>query len=60
MKTTSMKTKESVQKLCEFVFLSVVIVPVIFCTMPLFFYAYYVYFTTDLGEDAFELPIPMW
>lgn len=28
--------------------------------LPKAFYSYFMYFTTELGADAFELPIPTW
>lgn len=31
-----------------------------FALLPWCIYVYFLYFTTDLGTDAFELPYPMW
>lgn len=28
--------------------------------LPKALFSYFIYFTTDLGNDAFELPLPMW
>ena len=32
----------------------------LFATLPKFTICYFVYFTTDLGNDSFELPFPIW
>lgn len=44
-------------KIIHFALMRVVLYGVIF---PKFIFCFYLFYTTDLGPDAFELPFPVW
>ena len=47
------------EKLSEIIFFVVLNSPL--CALvPWIIYIFFIYFTTDLGNDAFELPVQMW
>lgn len=48
---------EKISKLIQFVIVDVSVVGFV---LPIGIYSYFIYFTTELGADAFELPIPSW
>lgn len=53
------EAKQLADKLNEILFfLLVQITPA--CGFPWVIYTFFMYFVTDLGSDAFELPLPMW
>lgn len=54
------KTNELVEKWCKLAYFIVVKVAVLGLIMPKTLASYFIYFTTDAKQDAFELSIPMW
>lgn len=54
------KTNQLVEKLTEILFLFITRVSVPGFVLPKVFASFFVYFTTDVGNDAFDLPLPMW
>lgn len=54
------ETSQQIQKWIEFVrILLIVALPIFSAVLPCLT-CFYAYFTTDLGNDAFELAYPMW
>lgn len=54
------KSNQQAEKLCQIIHFAFTKVT-IHCTMlPKFITSFVVYFTTDLGREAFELPLLMW
>ena len=54
------KTNQLAEKLSTAVFFVIVKVSVPCIVFPKCIISYIVYFTTDLGADAFDSPLPMW
>lgn len=54
------KTNEKVEKVTELIYLVVVKVTPVCVVFPKFLASLNLYLTTDLGNDALELPLPMW
>lgn len=54
------KTDNETQKRIEILEFAMIKVTPILIILPKFIISFYTYFTTDLREDAFELPIPKW
>lgn len=54
------KTNELVEKLCQIAYLIIVQIGVPCVALPKAVLSYFVYFTNDLGPNAFELPIQAW
>lgn len=54
------KTIQHVEKLSGMVYFVAVKLGVPGITLPKAIASYFIYFTTDSGRDAFELPYPMW
>lgn len=54
------ETNNLMEKLSEIVELMVVGVCLPGFVIPRIIVSYFKYFTTDLGDDAFDLSIPMW
>lgn len=55
-----MRVDAKVEKWCKivhFVFMRIVLYGV---TVPKVIFCFYVYYTTDLGTEAFEMPFPFW
>lgn len=48
---------EKLDRFIYFVMLNVTLPSLVF---PKYIVCYYIYFTTDMGTDAFELPLPVW
>lgn len=48
------------EKLCEILFFIINKMTPAIGILPWAIYIYFLYFTTALGPDAFELPQPMW
>lgn len=59
-KETYHKTNQLVEKICEIAFFALKYVGGAFFIVPKVAVSYFKYFTTDLGNDAFYLPIPIW
>lgn len=55
-----METNRIARKWSEIAFDSLVIVSPICLNVPKVLVVYWIYFTSALGNDAFELPFPMW
>lgn len=55
-----MKTHRIVEKFSKIMKFVIVDVTVPGFIIPKAIFSFYVYFTTDLGADAFELPVPTW
>ena len=54
------KTDRLVEKISKIIEILIVYVSPPSFVLPNAVYSYFVYFTTDLGPDAFELPFPTW
>lgn len=54
------RSNRFVEKWNEIIFILTVKVTPICGVMSALSYSFFVYFTTDLGRDAFLLPAPMW
>lgn len=54
------RTNRLIEKLSEITVLVIVKVTPISGYLPWFVYTFFVYFTTDLGNAAFDLPFPIW
>lgn len=54
------KTHGLVEKLCKIMYFVIVNVTVPGFILPKAFICFVVYFTTNSGSDAFELPLPIW
>lgn len=54
------ETNQLVEKISEFIFLFMAKMTPAALTLPPLIYSFFIYFTTDLGRDAFILPSPMW
>lgn len=54
------KTNQLVEQLTEILFLFLTRVAAPGFIMPKFLTSFFIYFTTDDGNEAFELPLPMW
>ena len=54
------KTNQLVEKWCKIAYLIIVKMVGPSCVLPKAMVCFFMYFTTDLGSDAFELPIPAW
>lgn len=50
----------SEHKLSKIIFFLVVKITPVYGALPFVVYSYFMYFTTDLGGDAFDLPAPIW
>ena len=53
------ETDKLVEKLNAIMYFLITRVSAPSFVLPKFFASYFVYFTTDMGNDAFELPLPM-
>lgn len=53
------ETNEQIENFCEIIYFVFVRISPQFLTFPFYIVSYYNYFTTDLGEKAFQLLIPM-
>lgn len=54
------ETNQLVEKWSEIMcFLATIVIPTFVC-FSMVMLSFFFYFTTDLGSDAFELPVPMW
>lgn len=54
------QTNRLTEKICKFMYVFMVYAAAPFFILPKAFYSFIMYFTTDLGNGAFELPIPTW
>lgn len=54
------KTNMQVKKLCKIAYFAIVNVSIPCITLPEAIYSYFIYYTTNLGGNAFELSIPFW
>ena len=54
------KTNRSVEKWSKIIFFVMVKITPIAWLLPKVIISLFLYFTTDLGNDALELPSPMW
>ena len=54
------KTNRLVEKLCKIAYFIIVKVSAPCLAIPKALLSFFMYFTTDLGPNAFELPIPAW
>lgn len=54
------KTNLLVDKITKIMFFFITWLSVPSFILPKFFGSFFIYFTTDIGSDAFELPLPMW
>lgn len=54
------KTNRITEMICKFMYFFIVSVVVPGFILPKAFYSFFIYFTTELGNYAFELPVPMW
>lgn len=54
------KTNRLTEKISKIMLFAIVYVSVPGFVLPTGIYCFFKYFTTDLGPDAFELPIPVW
>lgn len=54
------KSNRLVHKWCKIAYVIIVQVCMPSLILPKAMYCFFLYFTTDLGNDAFELPIPTW
>lgn len=59
-KTIYTKTSAKIQKVAKILKLGIVEVTPFVVNVPPFVGGLIAYFTTDLGADALELPLPMW
>lgn len=59
-KATFERTNELTEKLCKIIYFLLVYVTVPGFVLPKAIYCFFIYFTTDLGNDAFELSLPTW
>lgn len=48
---------ETWTKIIQFVFMRIALYGVVY---PNSIFCYYIYYTTDLGSEAFKLPFPFW
>lgn len=53
-------TNRLVEKISKFISFLIVYISIPAFVLPKAFYCFFIYFTTDLGPDAFALPIPTW
>lgn len=53
-------TNRQIEKICRILHMAMSKVPPHFVIWPKYFGCLGIYFTTDLGREAFELPIPLW
>lgn len=60
LRTLYSETDERIQKWIKIVHVALVKVAPVFCVLPPSIVSYVTYVTTDLGNQAFELPVPMW
>lgn len=54
------ETNARVEKWSGILFFVMVKMTLLFGALPWFICTYFIYFTTDLGVDAFVLPFPLW
>ena len=54
------KANEKIEKLSEIIYFAGVKVSPASTVVPYACVSYFLYFTSDLGEDAFIVPFPMW
>lgn len=54
------KTDKLVEKLTKIMYFLLTRVSAPSFVLPKFFASFFLYFTTDTGNNAFELPLPMW
>lgn len=54
------KTNQSAEKISKLIELAIVYVSLPGFILPKTIYSYFMYFTSDLGADAFVLSIPAW
>lgn len=54
------KTGQILEKCIEFLDIAVLKVTPIAAVWPATIVSFFTYFTTDLGNAAFELPVPIW
>lgn len=54
------KTNHQVEKCSEFIYFIVFKVSPPAYVLPKAFFSLFLYFTTDMGQDAFMLPLPTW
>lgn len=59
-KTLYERTNQLAEKCSEIVYFLIVSVSVPGFVLPKAILSYFLYFTTDLGSEAFETPIPIW
>lgn len=54
------ETNQLVEKIVDWFYFVSIKLTVVGAYVPLTIYTYFIYFTTDLGNAAFELPMPLW
>lgn len=54
------QTNQFEEKLSKILFFIMIKLTPAFGILPWFIYVFFVYFTSDLGPEAFKLPFPMW
>lgn len=54
------ETNQLVEKFTKIMYIVIVYMTMPCILLPKSIHSFYIYFTTDLGADAFELAFPMW
>lgn len=60
MKIIYEKTNKTAEKLCKIIYFICAKVSIPGSVLPKALACFFIYFTTDLGNEAFELPMPLW
>lgn len=60
MKKVYKKTHRTIEMVCKIIYLLMAKVSVACFVFPKAIISFYFYSSTDLGNDAFDLPIPTW
>lgn len=58
--TTYVESNQLVEKLCEILHFVVVFITAPTVVLPKTVISLFTYYTTDIKDDAFDLPFPMW
>lgn len=59
-KAIYVEVNDRIEKWSQIVHFVLVNVSIPFLILPKYLVSFYLYYTTDMGNDAFELPLPMW
>lgn len=60
LKSSYIENNQQIEKWSEIIYLIVAKMTPIAFILPKFIVSIFIYFTTNLENDAFELPLPMW